>query len=210
MTEVQDTADRIKAKAHALFMQYGLRSVSMDDIAKELGISKKTIYQFYADKDALVDEVILEVFAHDRACCERDKANAENAVHEIFLAIDFIIEIFKTMNPSVLHDLQKFHPVSFNRFVTHKDTYLYNMVLDNLKRGIAEEVYRPDFKIETLARFRVEAMMLPFNPSFQGKLKTSLVQIEEELTIHFLFGLVSPKGYKLATKYQQDRIKKAK
>lgn len=207
MVEVIDIADRIKAKAHALYMQYGLRSVSMDDIAKELGVSKKTIYQSYADKDALVDEVMLSVFEQDRICCERDKANAENAVHEIFLAIDFIVEMFKTMNPAVLYDLQKFHPASFERFVTHKDNFLYNIILQNLKKGIAEELYRTDLKIEILARFRVESMMLPFNPNFQQKMKTNIAQIEEEITIHFLFGLVTPKGYKLATKYQQQKTK---
>ena len=207
MTDVTDIAERIKAKAHALFMQYGLRSVSMDDIAKELGVSKKTIYQYYADKDALVDEVILSVFEHDRICCERDRENSENAIHEIFLAIDFIVEMFKTMNPAVLYDLQKSHPVTFERFVTHKDNFLYNMILQNLKKGIAEELYRADLKIDILARFRVESMMLPFNPTFQNKLKPNIAQVEEEITIHFLFGLVTPKGYKLALKYQQKKLK---
>ena len=57
MTEI-DTRERIKQKAHDLFMQYGLRSVSMDDIANSLGMSKKTIYQYFADKDELVDAVV--------------------------------------------------------------------------------------------------------------------------------------------------------
>ncbi len=208
MTEILHAADRIKAKAHTLFMQYGLRSVSMDDIAKDLGVSKKTIYQYFADKDALVDEVIVGIFENDRVCCERDRANAENAVHEIFLAIDFMVEIFKTMNPSLLFDLQKFHPLSFNRFVAHKDNFLYNIILDNLKRGVKEELYRDDVKLEILARFRVEALMLPFNPTFQGKIKISLVEVEEEISLHFLFGLVTPKGYKLALKYQQQKHQK--
>ena len=207
-TEVIDTAARIKTKAHTLFMQYGLRSVSMDDIAKDLGVSKKTIYQYYADKDALVDEVIVALFENDRAVCIRDRAKSENAIHEVFLAIDFIVELFKTMNPSVLYDLQKFHPISFERFITHKDNFLYNIILDNLKRGIKEELYREDLRTEVLARFRVEAMMMPFNPTFQSRLKSTLVQVEEEITLHFLFGLVTPKGYKLATKYQQQKNKK--
>jgi TetR/AcrR family transcriptional regulator, cholesterol catabolism regulator len=208
MTIVNDTADRIKHKAHALFMQYGLRSVSMDDIASNLGISKKTIYQFYADKDALVDAVICSVFEHDEICCERDRATSENAIHEIFLAIEFIVEMFKTMNPSLLYDLQKYYPTSFMRFIQHKDNFLYGVILQNLKRGIAEELYREDLRTEILARFRVESMMLPFSPEFQAKIKESLVVIEEELTIHFLYGLVTPKGYKLALKYQQSRNKK--
>lgn len=207
MAEINDTEIRIGEKAHQLFMQYGLRSVSMDDIAKDLGISKKTIYQFYEDKDALVDEVISKTFEHDQACCVRDKATSENAVHEIFLAIEFIVEMFKTMNPSVLYDLQKFHSLSFMRFVKHKDTFLYGMVYENLKRGIKEELYRPDINAEVLARFRVEAMMMPFQPDFKSKLKENLAVIEEVITLHYLFGLVTPKGYKLAIKYQEKRNK---
>jgi TetR/AcrR family transcriptional regulator, cholesterol catabolism regulator len=208
MTETNDTAIRIKEKAHALFMQYGLRSVSMDDIATSLGISKKTIYQFYADKDTLVDEVISSTFEHDQSCCERDRAASENAVHEVFLAIEFIVEMFKTMNPSVLYDLQKFHSASYLRFVKHKDTFLYGMVSNNIRRGIVEELYRPELNVEVVARFRIESMMLPFNPEFKTKLKENIAVIEEEITLHYLFGLLTPKGYKLALKYQEKRNKK--
>jgi TetR/AcrR family transcriptional regulator, cholesterol catabolism regulator len=208
MTIVNDTADRIKDKAHALFMQYGLRSVSMDDIASALGISKKTIYLSFADKDALVDGVMASVFEHDIVCCERDRKASENAIHEIFLAIDFIVEMFKTMNPSLLFDLQKYHPTSFMRFVKHKDEFLFNVIKNNIKRGMAEELYRADIQVDVLARFRVESLMMPFNPEFQKKINKNLAVIEEELTIHFLYGMVSPKGYKLTLKYQENRNKK--
>jgi TetR/AcrR family transcriptional regulator, cholesterol catabolism regulator len=205
MIEVLDTADRIKANAHALFMQYGLRSVSMDDIAKNLGVSKKTIYQFYADKDALVDEVMTAVFENDKICCNSYKEKAENAVQELFLGIDFIVAMFKQMNPSVLYDLQKFHSTSFERFVLHKDNFLYNLVLSNIKRGVKEELYRADLNAEIIARYRVESMLLPLNPNFQSKLKTTMAKVEEEITIHFLYGMVTPKGYKLTTKYQEQK-----
>ena len=66
MTDNTETGGRIKQQAHLLFMQYGLRSVSMDDIANALGISKKTVYRFYEDKDALVDDVIASVILHNQ------------------------------------------------------------------------------------------------------------------------------------------------
>jgi TetR/AcrR family transcriptional regulator, cholesterol catabolism regulator len=203
MPETLIISHRIKEKAHELFLQYGLRSVSMDDIANALGISKKTIYQYYSDKDALVDEVMTAVFEHDQVCCENDKAKADNAVHEIFLAIDFIVELFKSMNPSVLYDLQKFYPTTYARFVQHKDNFLYHIIVDNITRGKKEALYRPEIHTEIIARYRVESMLLPFNPSFQTKLKNSLAQVEEELTLHFLFGLLTPKGHKVALKYLQ-------
>ena len=208
MTDILTTGVRIKQQAKELFMQFGLKSVSMDDIATKLGISKKTIYQFYSDKDALVEEVIQSLIYHNQQCCEMDQRKADNAVHEIFLAMDFIMEIFRTMNPSLLFDMQKYYPVAYQKFAKHKNDYLFGVIQNNLTRGVAEELYRPDLKIDVLARFRVESMMLPFNPEFHTKVKQNLADVEEEITLHFLFGLVSAKGYKLAAKYQQDRLKK--
>lgn len=203
------TGDRIKQKAHELFMQFGLKSVSMDDIANSLGISKKTIYQFYEDKDALVDDVIKSVLEHSETCCDIDKNRADNAVHEIFLAMDFIMEVFRSMNPSLLFDMQKYYPTSYQQFAKHKNDYLFGVIKQNLKRGIEEELYREDLKVEVIARFRVESMMLPFNPEFYTKVKSNLGAIEQEITMHFLFGLVNMKGYKIAMKYMADRKNKS-
>ena len=208
MEEILTTGERIKHTAHELFMQFGLKSVSMDDIATKLGMSKKTIYQYYADKDALVDDVIKSVLEHSEACCDIDKKRADNAVHEIFLAMDFIMEVFRTMNPSLLFDMQKYYPTAYLKFAKHKNDYLFGIIKQNLKRGIEEGLYREDLNVEVIARFRVESMVLPFNPEFYTKVKSNLAAVEQEITMHFLFGMVSPKGYKLAVKYQQDRIKK--
>ena len=207
MTDL-NTKERIRQTAHDLVMQYGIRSISMDDIAAGLGISKKTIYQFYADKDELIDEVVAAIITYNQACCERDRETADNAIHEIFLAMEFMMEIFRSMNNSLLFDMQKYHPAAFQKFAKHKNDYLYSMIKENLMRGISEELYRPDIKVDILSRFRVESVILPFNPEFHGKVKASLADIEEEILLNFLFGVVSNKGYKLVLKYQQDRNKK--
>ena len=207
MTDI-DTKERIKIQATELFRKYGVRSVSMDDIANSLGMSKKTIYQFYADKDELVDAVFLQEIKHNENCCEVDRNNAENAVHELFLAMDMVVEMFRSMNPSVLHDIQKYHPNTFLKFNKHKNDYLYSVIRENLVRGINEDLFRDDINIEIIARFRVEIMLLPFNPEFQAKVKHNLAEIEEEMILHYLYGLVNMKGYKMILKYKQDRTKK--
>lgn len=207
MAEI-DNKERIKLQATDLFMKYGVRSVSMDDIANSLGMSKKTIYQFYADKDELVDAVVLHEIQHNEHCCELDRQGSENAVHELFLAMDMVVEMFHSMNPSLLFDLQKYHPKAFQKFHTHKNEFLYNIIRENLVRGIKEDLFRDDINIDILARFRVELMLLPFNPEFQAKVKHNLAEIEEELILHYLFGLVTMKGYKMILSYKQERTKK--
>ena len=206
MTEV-DTKQRIQKAAHDLVMQYGIRSVSMDDIAANLGMSKKTIYQYFKDKDELVEAVVDDIIDTNQYACKADIERSENAVHEIFLVMDMMAEMFKSMNPSILHDMQKYHPAAFTKFKKHKNEFLYDVCTKNLQRGVKEELYRPEIAVDILCRYRVETMFIPFNPQFQQSLKHSLAMIEEEILIHFLFGLVSPKGYKQITKYMEQKTK---
>lgn len=210
MAEISETAERIREKAHDLFMQYGLRSVSMDDIAGALGMSKKTIYQFYEDKDGLVQDVIVNLLNQNECCCEKDRDESENAIHEIFLAMDFMMEMFRSMNPSLVFDMQKYYPAAFKRFLQHKNDYLFGVIKTNIQRGIREGLYREEINVDIIARFRVESIMLPFDPSFYTKVKQDLASIEEELMLYFLFGMASQKGYKLAVKYREERNKKTK
>ena len=91
----------------------------------------------------------------------------------------------------------------------HKNEFLFNVVTENLQRGVKEELYRSEIAIDVLSRYRVETMFIPFNPEFQQSLKHSLAKIEEEIIIHFLFGLVSLKGYKLVTRYMDQKTKLA-
>jgi len=203
-----ETATRIKKKAHDLVMQYGIRSVSMDDIASALGVSKKTIYQYYADKDQLIEEIIKDKVAESRVSCLKDKANAKDAVHEVFLAMEMMQEMFQQMNPSVVHDMEKFHPKAHEHFVKHKYDFLYKVLIENIERGIAEGLYRPDLKFDIIVKARLENLLLSFNQQVYPKNKFSVVDVEIQLTEHFLFGLSSQKGHKLILKYQQGRLKK--
>lgn len=202
-----DTKQRIQKAAHDLVMQYGIRSISMDDIAAHLGMSKKTIYQYFEDKDELVEAVVNEVIATNQCACKEDICKSENAVHEIFLVMDMMAEMFKTMNPSILHDMQKYHTAAFSKFKRHKNEFLFNVCTQNLERGVKEELYRPEIAVDILCRYRVETMFIPFNPEFQQSLKHSLAKIEEEILMHFLFGLVSQKGYKQIIKYREQKNK---
>lgn len=198
-------SDRIKQKANDLIMQYGIRSVSMDDIAKALGISKKTIYQYFADKDELIEAVIKDKIEFTQNCCEKDKALAKDAVHEVFLAMQMMQEMFQNMNPSIIYDMEKFHPKAYQIFYQHKYNYLYQVLKSNIERGMSEALYRDDLYTEVLLKARLENITLAFNQQLFPKNKFNLVEIETALTEHFLFGIASAKGHKLIVKYQQQR-----
>lgn len=201
-----DHKNRIRQTAHDLFMQYGLKSVSMDDIAAKMGISKKTIYQFFADKETLVAEVITAIIEENKRQCDLDKSRANDAVQEIFFAMEQMSSLFHHMNPSILFDLYKYYPKAFQIFQSHKNNYLFEIIKSNIQRGIAEELYRDDINQDIIARFRLESIVLPFHPEFHQKVKYTLAEIAEELSKHFLFGIVSQKGHKLILKYFKSTL----
>jgi TetR/AcrR family transcriptional regulator, cholesterol catabolism regulator len=205
-----EVKERIQRKAHELFMRYGVRSVSMDDIATQLGMSKKTIYQSFTDKDELVDAVMDGEVAQTHVDCEFCKKNATDAIDEIFLTMEQIHEQFSQLNPMVLYDVEKFHPHAFEKFRQMKEEYFLQLAAHNLKRGIKEELYRDDINIETMSRYRVETMMIPFAMAASAPTKFNLATVVQEIMEHFLFGLATLKGHKLILKYKEQRSKKQK
>jgi len=201
-----DIKYRIQKAAHDLMMQYSIRSVSMDDIASSLGISKKTIYQSFKDKDSLVDAVMSEILDVNRTRCMMMKGKAENAIHEIFLVLDMISDMFENMNPAVLYDMQKYHPSVFLKFLEFRNGFLMNLCCNNLERGRKEGLYRVDINIKVLCKYRIESMFIPFSSDFRNGLSESFTDLHEILIIHFLFGLVSEKGYELTKQYLKNHL----
>ena len=198
---------RIKQKADELFRQYGIKSVTMDEIATRLGVSKKTLYQSFADKDALVHEVVGDLLSYNQECCNNDRAKAADAIHEVFLAMEMVKQMFENMNPVILHDIERNHPATFQKFLLHKNNFLLQVIKENIERGKKQELYRAEINTDVIARVRLETMLLPFNQEIFPKSKFNFVDLEHQLIEHFLFGVATIKGYKLITKYQQQRQK---
>jgi TetR/AcrR family transcriptional regulator, cholesterol catabolism regulator len=200
--------ERILVKSNELFNRYGIRSVSMDDIAAQLGMSKKTLYQYYTDKDELVNAVFDIILSVNKNNCTECTKKGENAIQEVFLSFDIMEEMLKTMNPSVLFDMQKYHPTAYKKFDDFKNSFLYKIIKANLERGIKEELYRQEIDTDILARYRLHTVLLSFNPEVFPSNKANLVYIEQQLIECFLYGLATPKGYKLIQKYKNQRTKK--
>jgi TetR/AcrR family transcriptional regulator, cholesterol catabolism regulator len=196
--------DNIKLKARGLFMQYGVRSISMDDIASEAGCSKKTLYQHYEDKEALMAEVMNDVLDDNIGACEKDKCESSNAIHEAFLAIESFAMFHGKVNPVVLFELHKYYPKVYQLFADYKEKYVFASIKNNIERGISEGLYRNDFNIEVMSQFRVQSIFIPFHPDFFSRVNKTLFEVMKEIFIHFVYGIASPEGYKLITKYKTE------
>ena len=202
-----EVRNKILGKATDLFMRYGIRSVTMDEIALQSGVSKKTVYQFYADKNELVDAVLISILDNNQENCCQYKVTAGNAIEEVFFATAMVKQMFENMNPSLLYDLEKHHAESYKKFNQFKYKFLREILVDNLRRGIREELYRSDINIEVITMIRLETMMLPFSYEI-SKSNYSFVVVHQELTELFLFGIASPKGYALIEQYKHERKEK--
>jgi TetR/AcrR family transcriptional regulator, cholesterol catabolism regulator len=200
--------ERIKQKADELFRRYGIKSVTMDEIASQLGVSKKTIYLSFEDKNQLVDSVIAEMIDLNKTCCRDSRLKAQNAVQEVYLGMESLQDMLENMNPSILFDIERGHPKTFKKFIEYKYNFLYELMKKNIERGKSEGLYRADINADLLAKVRIETVMLPFNEELFPKNQYSLIYFQQELLEYFLFAMVTPKGYKLITKYQKERLKK--
>ena len=121
--------ERIQKKADELFNKYGIRSVTMDEIATQLGMSKKTIYQIYKEKDDLVEQLCqLEMVKHE--CQFNEIASiAKDPIHEIMLISLRMSEMMQHINPVFFLDLQKFHPNAFLLFQKFKENCAFKDIL---------------------------------------------------------------------------------
>jgi AcrR family transcriptional regulator len=203
-----DVKERILTKAADLFMRYGIRSITMDEIAGQLGISKKTIYQFFTDKDDMVSAVIEQEIKRNEAECIQFRDDAVDAVHEIFLALEDLDEMLKYTNPLMMYDLEKHHPKAFQKVKGYKYQFLYKALLDNLQRGTREEVYRSDFQPDIVAKNRIESAFLIFNLDLFPHSRYKMSEVSFELALLFLHGVVTPEGKKLIEKYTAERTQK--
>ena len=106
--------ERILEKTEALMFRYGMKSVTMDDIAREVGISKKTIYQHYEDKDAIVLAMVSAHFEEERCVAIKQQAEAKDPIQEVVWASEMMRQQLSEMNPTALYDMKKYYPKAWD------------------------------------------------------------------------------------------------
>ncbi len=186
-----------------MFFRYGIKHVTMDDIARELGMSKKTIYQFYKEKDDLVNQLCeVELLEQEKMFCEVSEG-AKDPIHEIMLLSNRMREMMQNINPLFFLDLQKFYPQGYKRFQKFKEDCAYQNIFQNIKKGIEIGVYRKDLDADFISRYRLAQIdMLMFSNFFNYE-KNSFYAVHESLLEMFVYGICTVKGHKLINNYKK-------
>lgn len=182
-------------------MKYGIRSVSMDDIARHLSMSKKTLYQYVKDKEELVLSATKAHMEVEMAEYGDVKKNADNAIDELVGVNKCMRNDFRDMNPSLLFDLHKYHPTAWQEWLNFKNIYIRNHVASNLRRGIREGYFRKELDPEIIASLRVEQVQMAFDESIFPRDKISLRDLQIMLFDHFVHGILTEKGKVIYKEY---------
>ena len=195
--------EKILKGAEELFMKYGVRSISMDDIARHLSVSKKTLYQHFADKEDIVTLTCQAHLMRNSGEFNEARDQAKNAIEELANLSQCLKRNMENMNPSLLFDLQKYHPKAWAVWLEHKNHFIRESIVRNLRQGIEEGHFRAELNPLIIAAVRLELVQLAFDEEVFPRERFRLAEVQMAIFDHFVYGIVTEKGRKLYQKYKE-------
>lgn len=196
--------DRIMQGGDELFLQAGIKSVTMDDIAKHLGMSKKTIYHYFGDKNELVIALVKKKLRDDEYQMQLIIQDSANVIDEMINMMKCSEEIFSRINPIVIHDMQKYHPEAWGEFQKFKSNVLIKTLEELLTKGIEQGFIRPDLDVKVLAKMRVHQVEMGFNHTIFPIAQFSTWKVQYQLLEHFNYGVCTLKGHQLLDQHKNS------
>jgi TetR/AcrR family transcriptional regulator, cholesterol catabolism regulator len=194
---------RIVEGAEELFSRYGLKSVTMDDIARHVGMSKKTLYQHFTDKTQIIQAVMKTTMHRQEECMLEFQKTAKDPVQEMVMMMQFLEKTFRRYNPNLFYDMQKHHPEVWNMFREFKVTCALENIINNIERGKAQGLYRKNVNSKILGLIRLEEVEFAMDPAIFPPDKFTITDVQIQMLEHFLHGICTLRGHRLVNKYLQ-------
>jgi AcrR family transcriptional regulator len=195
-----NTYHLIKQKARELFFSYGLKSVSMDDIAKQSGISKRTIYQFFEDKKNIVDAVVSELIQVHEQLFKTAHSTSGDAIDEVLKQEAVLSQICKGLRPSFFLELENFFPDTWDELEQYKQK-IYKGIIENLHRGKQEGLYRQDIDVKLISDLRLHQLINILRPELLTSLHLGSKNLAGQFTSLYLNAITTEKGKKILEQY---------
>ncbi|TVQ11292.1 MAG: TetR/AcrR family transcriptional regulator [Bacteroidetes bacterium] len=182
-------------KISEIYFRYGIKSITMDDLARDLGVSKKTLYLHFKDKKDVVSKVIHHLI-NSQKCGISEALNQPNtnAIDKLMMMTHFFAEHLKNSNASLTYDLQKYYPDVWDEVIEFKREEVYKHIIDNIHEGIREGIYRDDMNYEIIARAYVSRMEMYQTDLWQPLNKFPLPEVFRTLFIYHIRGIANDKG----------------
>lgn len=186
--------DKILEKAGQMFLNYGFKSVTMDDIAGDLAISKKTLYKYFSNKSDLVDASIEAVQKAIDDTIMLIKEQKYNAIEEEFAVKKVFKEMFKNAKTSPMFQLKKYYPESYTNLIEREVCMFRDCNSDNLEKGIEQGLYRAEIKKELVTNFYFTLIFGIFDSDYYGERMEELMKIEYEVLEYHIRAIATKKG----------------
>ncbi len=196
----------ILEKVSILYQKYGIKSITMDDVAREFGISKKTLYQYVTDKPDLVEKVMLLIAEKHNSFFKKLRAKKINAIEELFEVNKYFTGMLKNYNPSMEYDLRKYYPDLFKKIYEVRRKRMYESIIRNMKKGIKEGLYRRDMDIEIIAKLHVSRIENMYDNEIFTNEELISTKVFNEIFIYHLRGIANVTGIK----FLERKLKKLK
>ncbi len=202
--------NRVKEKiievSTSLFMNYGIRSITMDDISKELSISKKTIYQYFKDKNEIVHQVALQQVKKQKEALINITSEESNAIEKLHMISHCMRENHKKVNPSLPLDIRRYYPETWDLFMDFKDQFTHGILIGILKNGIDEGYFRSDINPVILATLRLTELEMAFDKKLFPDNTYNTVKVHFQLFEHFVHGIMTEKGIEEFNTYINNKV----
>ncbi|MCH2195873.1 TetR/AcrR family transcriptional regulator [Kordia sp.] len=193
--------EKITITATELFLNLGFKSVTMDDIANEMGISKKTIYTHFNNKTALVTEVTSSLFCVISEGIDLICAAEKNSIEELYEIKRFVMEHLKNEKSSPQYQLQKYYPKIYATLKKKQFDVMQDCVKDNLNRGVNSGMYRNNIDVEFVARIYFTGVIgIKDNELFPAKM-FPMHSLMDQFLEHHLRGICTPQGLETLQKF---------
>jgi TetR/AcrR family transcriptional regulator, biofilm operon repressor len=183
--------DKIISKASNLFLKLGFKSVTMDDIANEMCISKKTIYKYFCNKEILIEETTETGLKQINQTIAKIVANNHNAIEENFEIIKMFKEMFNSIETSPSYQLKKHYPEIYQKLISQSKTECHSMFEQNIEKGIQEGLYRNELNIQSHVYFYY-ALISSINENIVSEKESKKLELEA-LEYH-IRAMATPRG----------------
>jgi AcrR family transcriptional regulator len=169
--------EKIIAKATDLFLKLGFKSVTMDDIAGEMCISKKTIYKYFCNKELLIEEATEMVHIAIHQSIATIVAKDCNAIEENFEIRKMFKEMFKTGGTSPAYQLKKHYPEIYDTVMSREINECNIVFKQNIEKGIQQGLYRKDILIDTYVTFYY-TLIFSINGSISSEIESKEIELQ--------------------------------
>jgi len=192
------------SEALKLFFAYGVKSVSMDDLARLMGISKKTIYTFIDNKSDLVNEVVRRyIKAEEKKAVEISK-NSINAIDEIITIARNVQKTLLEMKPTLVYDLKKYYPKTWKLVEDQHFKFIEAFITKNLQRGIEEGYFRENLKVDIIPSMYMAQARLTADYHLLNHSERTQAEVHEAAILYHLHGILNAHGIKELNKYLKN------